>query len=879
MVKKILPSLLIGFHNMKLKSFLLLLLFTLSSAPLLAQSIAEIQNVKIDNLSDAQIEQFIKRAEASGMNEQQLIAMARERGMPMSEITKLQARVKGLQSKGMNDASFGGADTGREGITEEATVVERGPDLTEQQSKIFGFSVFRNNKLSFTPNLNVPTPVNYVLGSGDQLLVDVYGASQQRYDLRINNEGMIFVPNIGPINLGGLTVEAATARLKSTLSNIFSGLSGSSPSSFLQLRLGNIRSIQVAMIGEVFAPGNYTLSSFSTVFNALYASGGVTENGSMRAIKVYRSNRLVAEVDVYDFLVNADQSKNIRLQDNDVIMVPPVEKRVEIQGPLRRPGIFEIVQDESLEDLIKFAGGFNGMAYPSRAIVYRTTDKELKIENIENIDYASFRPRQGDNFIFGEILTRYENRVQVTGALMRPGTFGLLEGMKINDLIKKAEGLREDAFLNRATLYRTKPDFSLEIVAVNIGAIVRGEDQDIVLQREDVLNIPSIYDLQEEYYVKISGEINNPGAFAFGANMRVSDLVLKAGGFTEAAMATQIEVVRRVRDDVSGKLAEIIQVSIDKDLKMTVAGNDLQLMPFDHVLIRRSPGYQREKMVRVEGEVYYPGEYALATANERISDLLKRSGGVNQFAYVKGATLIRRNEFFASPSENAITVDNLAGVKANATQDEKNNTESEKILLSRIDSKISQKSVIKDEATETVKADDFKKETIENMAQKVQLGNQASLRSEEMVGIDLEAILLNPGGDEDLILKEGDLISIPKELQTVRMRGEILNPTSTKYQAGKSFNYYVGRAGGFTLMAKKNRSYVIYPNGDLARTKNIFIFSKFPKVLPGSELIIPSNQVERRFDPIGIITSVTGIITSGVTFYLLMNSLGNTTGN
>jgi protein involved in polysaccharide export with SLBB domain len=864
---------------MKVKIFLFLLLFTLSFAPLLAQSLAEIQNVKVDNLSDAQIQEFIKRAEASGMNEQQLIAMARDRGMPASEIAKLQARVKGLQNKELDDSSFGSADTGREGISEDITVVERGPDSTEQQSKIFGFSVFRNNKLSFTPNLNVPTPINYVLGADDQLLVDVYGASQQRYDLRINNEGMIFVPNIGPINLGGLTVEAATARLKNTLSNIFSGLSGSSPSSFLQLRLGNIRSIQVAMIGEVFAPGNYTLSSFSTVFNALYASGGVTENGSMRAIKVYRSNRLVAEVDVYDFLVNADQSKNIRLQDNDVIMVPPVEKRVEIQGPLRRPGLFEIVQDESLEDLIKFAGGFNGMAYPSRAIVYRTTDKELKIENIENNDYASFRPRQGDNFIFGEILTRYENRVQVTGALMRPGTFGLLEGMKINDLIKKAEGLREDAFLNRATLYRTKPDFSLEIVAVNIGAIVRGEEQDIVLQREDVLNIPSIYDLQEEYYVKITGEINNPGAFAFGANMRVSDLVLKAGGFTEAAMATQIEVVRRVRDDVSGKLAEIIQVSIDKDLKMTAAGSDLQLMPFDHVLIRRSPGYQREKLVRVEGEVYYPGEYALATANERISDLLKRSGGLNQFAFAKGATLIRRNEFYVSPLENAITMDNLAGVKSNATQDEKNNTESEKILLSRIDSKISQKALSKDGATETVKADNFKKETIENMAQKVQFGNQASLRSEEMVGIDLEAILLNPGGDEDLILKEGDLISIPKELQTVRMRGEILNPTSTKYQPGKSFNYYVGRAGGFTLMAKKNRSYVIYPNGDLARTKSIFIFSKFPKVLPGSELIIPSNLVERRFDPIGIITSVTGIITSGVTFYLLLNNLGNNTGN
>jgi protein involved in polysaccharide export with SLBB domain len=854
---------------MKLRILLFFFLSALGSTTLLAQSLSEIQNIKVDNLSDAQVEQFISRAEASGMNEQQLIAMARERGMPLSEITKLQARIKGLQNKGMNEATFGGADTGREGITEEATVEERGQDLTEQQSKIFGFSLFRNNKLSFNPNLNLPTPQNYILGTGDQLLIDIYGASQMRYDLRINSEGTVFIPNIGPINLGGLSVEAATSRLKSTLSNIFSGLSGASPNTFLQFRLGNIRTIQVAMVGEVFAPGNYTLSSFSTVFNALYASGGVTENGSMRAIKVYRNNRLAATVDVYDFLINADQSKNIRLQDNDVIMVSPVEKRVEIQGPLRRPGLFEIVQDESLQDLINFAGGFTSMAYPSRAIVYRTTDKELKIENIEGVDFSTFRPRQGDNFIFGEILTRYENRVQITGALMRPGTFAVTEGMKINDLIKKAEGLREDAFLNRATLYRTKPDFSLEIEAVNIGAIVRGEEKDIVLQREDVLNIPSIYDLQEEYYVKISGEINNPGSFAFGENMRVSDLVLKAGGFTEAAMATQIEVVRRVRDDVSGKLAEIIPVSIDKDLKMNAEGTDLVLMPFDHVLIRRSPGYQREKMVRVEGEVYYPGEYALAKADERISDLLKRSGGINPFAYVKGATLIRRNEFYAMPSENAITANNLAAVKANASQDKKNDTEAEKILLSRIDSKINQKSVVKDEVTETVNADGFKKETIENVAMKEGLGSQAIVRSEEMVGINLQEILLNPGGKDDLILQEGDVLSIPKELQTVRMRGELLFPTSTRFEKGAGFKQYISRAGGFTDRSRKSKSYVVYANGNVSRTKKFLFMSFFPRVEPGAEIVVPQKPEREGITAQGWI----GIGTSLATLGLLINQL------
>jgi protein involved in polysaccharide export with SLBB domain len=411
-----------------------------------AQSISDIGSIKVDNLSDAQVEQLVKRAESSGMNEQQLISIARERGMPAIEISKLQSRIKQIRNKGIDAGNFGGEDVGREGITEEVVVQEEGRNLNEQQRKIFGYSVFKNNKMTFAPNMNMPTPMNYTLGTGDQLLIDIYGASQQRYDLRINSEGLIFIPNIGPINVSGLTVEAATSRLKSTLTNIYSGLAGTNPNTFMQVRVGNIRSIQVALVGEVYAPGNYTLSSFSTVFNALYAAGGITENGSFRSIKVYRNSKLIADVDIYNFLVNADQSTNIRLQDNDVVMISPVEKRVEVQGPVRRPGLFEISKEETLTDLINFAGGFTSMAYPSRAIVYRTTDKELKVENLDQNQFDSFFPRQGDNFIFGEILSRYENRVQITGALMRPGTFALSEGMGIKDLINRSEGMREDAF-------------------------------------------------------------------------------------------------------------------------------------------------------------------------------------------------------------------------------------------------------------------------------------------------------------------------------------------------------------------------------------------------------------------------------------------------
>lgn len=849
-------------YLIKLFLALFTLLFTVSLVQ--GQSLSDIQNVKVDNLSDAQIEQLIKRAESSGMSEQQLEAMARERGMPATEVAKLRTRINQIRvGVGVNAATFGGENLAREGVTEEVSVQEEGPKLNDQEKKIFGYSLFRNSKISFSPNLNVPTPLNYTLGTGDQLLIDIYGASQQRYDQTINNEGMIFIPNIGPINLSGLSVEAATSRLKSTLTNIYSGLSGSNPNTFLQVRVGNIRSIQIVLIGQVYAPGNYTLSSFSTVFNALYAAGGITENGSFRAIKVYRDNILLTQLDIYDFLINADQSKNIRLQDNDVIMIPPVQKRVEIQGPLRRPGLFEIANNETLSDLIAFAGGFTSMAYPSRAIVYRTTEKELKVENIPDLQFENFIPKQGDNFVFGEILNRYENRVQVSGALRRPGTFAINQGMGIRELINEAEGLREDAFLNRATLYRTRPDFSLEIVAVDIGAVVRGEEEDIVLQREDVLNIPSIYDLREEFYVTISGEVNEPGAFAFGENMKVADLVLRAGGFNESATSAQIEIARRVRDDASGKLAEIFHIDIDRDLKFIGDNADMVLTPFDHVVVRRSPGFQRGKLVRIEGEVFFPGEYSIAHASERISDLLKRSGGLNQFAFPKGATLIRRNEFFSSPSDNQIKSTNLTEIKQNLQRIKRDATESEKILLSRIDQKITERGGdLSNKQGEGV-MDDFRRETIESTVNED--GEEViRIKTQEMIGIDLADIIGNPGGLNDLIIQEGDVLSIPKQLQTVRMRGEVLFPTTSMFRENAGFKSYISRAGGFTDRSEKKRSYVVYANGDLRKTKNLVFFKTYPSIEPGSEIIVPAKRDREPMPIQGWIALATSLATLGI---------------
>lgn len=862
-----------------MKKVILLLNLILISGFIFAQSMSDIASIKVDNLSDAQVERMIKQAESTGMNEQQLIAMARERGMPAGEVSKLQARINAIRSGRMgsgnntpNTQNQGRQVEGMEmnDIFEDSRNQDPFRNLTPKQKKIFGYTLFHNRELNFNPSLNIPTPQNYTIGGGDQLLIDVYGASQQSYDLKVSPEGRILIPNVGPIQVGGSTIASATARVKSALTQIYSGLAGANPNTFMELRLGNIRTVSIAMAGELNKPGNYTLPAFASPFNALFAAGGPNENGSFRHIQLFRDSKLLLEIDVYEFLIKGENTNNITLRDNDLIIVPPVRARVELTGPVRREGLFEVKSGETIENLIAFAGGFKSEAYKERLTVTRKTGTELKVEDIDAANFQAFMPQDGDLFRVGQILNRFENRVQVSGALMRPGTFALQPGMTITQLINKAEGLREDAFLNRATLYRTKPDFSLEVLPIDIKAVVNGEAEDVLLKREDVLNIPSIYDIREEYYVKISGEVNKPGAFAYGENMKVADIVLKAGGFKESASASQIEIARRVKNDVSGKLAEIIRIDIDKDLRINGANADMVLQPFDHVIIRRSPGFQREKLVRVEGEVYYPGEYALANANERISDVLKRAGGLNQFAYAKGATLIRRNEFYTAPSENDIKTQNLTSVKSNISRDSLDRTEFDKILLDRIDQKIQEKGGDQANKKGGLMADDFRKETIEEIVE-ADSTEEFVIRTKEMVGIDLVAILNNPGGKNDLILQEGDVLSIPKELQTVRMRGEVLYPTTARYRDNTGFKGYVSRAGGFTEKSRRSRSYVVYANGDVQRTKRVLFFNFYPHIEPGTEIIVPRKPEREQLSA----QAWVGLGTSLATLALIVNNLLN----
>ncbi|MCS5488957.1 SLBB domain-containing protein [Algoriphagus limi] len=862
------------FRKIWLMAFILVLAIHAS----LAQSLADIQNLRVDDLSNAQIEQLVKRAEANGINSTQLVAIAQERGMPPSEAAKLSRRINELMN-GSNSSNqnqngnfsrnqdFGGSV----GVFDSLRKSDPYYDLTPEQKKIFGFKLFHNRELDFSPSLNIPTPSSYVIGSGDQLLIDIYGASQQSYDLTVTPEGKIFVPNIGPIQVGGSTIEAAGARIKTSLGRIYSGLLGSSPNTFLEMRLGNIRSIKVSLVGEVTKPGTYTLPSFATVFNALYSAGGPNETGAFRNIQVYRDSKLVATIDIYDFLINGDQSSNITLNDNDVIIVPAYQARVELIGPVRREGYFEVKQGNSLSDLFKYAGGFSSLAFQDRVTIRRFEDNQRKVIDVASASFDSFMPKDGDEILVGEVLERFQNRVQITGAVNRPGEYSLDEGMGVLELIEKAQGLKPEAFTNRATLYRTNPDLTLGAISLDLKEILEGNGTNAALKNEDLLFIPNRYDIQEEYYVKISGEVNFPGTYPFASNMTVGDLILRAGGFLESAANSSIEIASRARDASSGKIAEISTLTINSSLQLSEEEASKPLTPFDHVFIRRSPGFEREQIVAVRGEVRYPGEFVLGNANERISDLITRSGGLSQFAYPKGASLIRRTVYYKGKTEEELREESLRQMweRLNPETNRELN-EAEKLLFERVDKKlaeIEQKRL--EQENEQSGMDEFF--TFSDTLSIDPALNQERFKQEDLVGIDLEYILKNPGSEADLILMEGDILQVPKQLQTVRMVGEVLMPTTTRFDKGKSLKHYISKAGGFTENARKSKAYVVYANGDAAQTRSFLGIKNYPTVEPGAEIVVPQKPPRERISTAGWIGIASSLATLGILVQQLLN--------
>jgi protein involved in polysaccharide export with SLBB domain len=866
----------IGFRSI-LIGFFVLIVFSLQG-----QSLSDIQNLKVDNLSNAQIEQLLKKAEASGLTPNQLETLARERGMPASEAAKLRERINSLQSSlGNNSNSKDGGGSSRTFQDEQGkdmfdSIRRSDPyyDLTPTQKKIFGFKLFHNKELDFSPSLNMPTPQSYVIGSGDQLLIDIYGASQQSYDLTVTPEGRIFVPNVGPVQVGGATIEAALARLKTSMSRIYSGLSGANPNTFLQMRLGNIRSIKVSMVGELAKPGTYMLPSFATVFNALYAAGGPNENGAFRNIQVYRDNRLVSTVDIYEFLSKGDQSSNITLQDNDVIIVQPILARVEINGPVRREGLFEVKQGEQLEDLFIYTGGFTSMAYKDRVTIRRIENNQRKVIDVSSEQFGSFSLIDGDEILIGEALERFANRVQITGAVNRPGEYSLGDGdLTVKGLIGKADGLKPEAFVNRATLYRTSEDLTLAAESLDLRGILEGTVSDVALKNEDLLFIPSRYDIQEAYYVKISGEIGSPGTYPFAADMTVGDLILRAGGLLESATNSSIEVARRVRDANSGRLAEITTLTIDSNLAISEEEKRQPLRPFDHVFIRRSPGFEREQLITITGEVVYPGDFAMANANERISDVVRRAGGLSQFAYPKGASLVRRTAYYEGVSEEEMTEDMLREIRDNLDpKKNRSQNEAESILFQRLSERLEAiEEERKKEEKEKARKYLFEIDTKRDSLKRDSVLYKIRYKEQDMIGIDLEYILKNPGSESDLILFEGDIIQIPKQLQTVRMVGEVLLPTTARYIDSKGFRSYISKAGGFTENARRSKSYVIYANGDARRTHSVLGLKFYPNLEPGAEIVVPRKPQKEKLSAAAWI----GIASTLATLGILINTVVN----
>lgn len=677
------------------------------------------------------------------------------------------------------------------------------PDIEPQKksSKVFGRDIFNNKSLTFEPNMNIATPQNYRLGPGDAVIIDIYGASQKTIQDTVSPDGTVTIEGYGPVSISGLTVSQANARLRGTVGSRYS-------SSKIRLTVGQTKTIMVNVMGEVKAPGTYTLSAFATVFHALYMAGGINDLGTLRNIKVYRNNRLVTVVDIYDYILNGKLTGNVRLADNDVIVVGPYDCLVNITGKVKRPMFYEMKKNESINSLLKYAGSFTGDAYKKSVRVNRKTGREYSVYNVEEFDFASFRIADGDSVTVEPILNRYANTVEVRGAVFRPGMYNLGEQVNsVRSLIEHAEGLTEDAFKARAVMHRMKTDRSLEVVSVDVEGIMSGKVADIPLKENDVLFIPTRQDKMNERTITIRGEVLFPGTYKYADNETIEDFVLQAGGLTDKASVVNVNVSRRVSDAKALRPDSLIAQTYTLSLKdgFVIDGTPgFILMPFDEVFIRKSPGYTEQQNVTIEGEVLFAGAYTLTKRNARLSDLFKKAGGSTKEAYLKGARLIRK----ANDTEKARME---AVLKMQREQQQKN-------LLQLATSSNSGSNL--QQVAESAKNADLEKFNVPD---------------EYPVGIDLSEAIKHPGSDEDLVLREGDRLVVPQYNGTVKINGAVMYANTVGYEKGKRASYYIDQAGGFASDAVKNKAYIIYMNGKVAKV------SHGAKVQPGCEIVVPAK--------------------------------------
>ena len=674
-----------------------------------------------------------------------------------------------------------------------------------KKNKVFGRDIFNNKMLSFEPNMNIATPQNYRLGPGDAVIIDIYGASQKTVEATVSPDGEVTIEGFGPVQVSGLTVAQANARLRSTLGTRYS-------SSRVKLTVGQTKTIMVNVMGEVKAPGTYTLSAFATVFHALYMAGGTNDLGTLRNIKVYRHNKLVAVVDIYDYILNGKLTGNVRLADNDVIVVGPYDCLVNITGKVKRPMFYEMKKNESVGSLLKYAGSFTGDAYKKSVRVNRKTGREYAVFNVGEFEFSSFHIADGDSVSVDSILPRYENTVEVRGAVFRPGKYNINgEINSVRTLVQHAEGLTEEAFTNRAVMHRMKPDRTLEVVSVDIAGIMDGKVADIPLKENDVLFIPTRGDVQTERTITIRGEVHYPGVYKYADNETIEDFVLQAGGLTDKASTIKVNVSRRVTNPKALRPDSLIAKNYTMSLKdgFVVDGTPgFTLMPFDEVSVFKSPGTIEQQNVEVDGEVMFAGTYTLSKRNARLSDLIAAAGGATNLAYIKGARLERR-------TNEAERTRMQAAYRMAIEQQQKNMLE----LAARSNNA----------------------SAVSQMAEK---GQSAQLQKFEVpgtyqVGIELETALSRPGSDADLVLREGDRLIVPKYNGTVKINGAVMYPNTIAYEKGKNAKYYIDAAGGFATDAKKSNAYIIYMNGMIGKVAH------GAKVRPGCEIVVPSKATNK----------------------------------
>lgn len=650
----------------------------------------------------------------------------------------------------------------------------------KEKRKVFGRDIFNNKELSFEPNMNISTPQKYVLGAGDAVIIDIYGASQKTINGTVSPDGDITIEGFGPVKVAGLTVEQANARLKNQLGARYS-------SSKIRLTVGQTKTIMINVMGEVSAPGTYTLSAFATVFHALYMAGGINDLGTLRNIKVYRQNKLVSVVDIYDYILNGKLTGNIRLTDNDVIVVGPYDCLVTVTGKVKRPMIYEMKKNESVNTLLKYAGGFTGDAYRKSVRLLRKTGRELSVYNVGEFDYSTFHVADGDSIGVDSILNRYENKIEIKGAVFRPGFYNIGKDIhSVRTLIEHAEGLTEDAFTNRAIIHRMKEDRTLEVIAVDVKGILKGTVADIPLKKNDVLFIPTKSESQTQKTLTIHGEVHYPGVYVYADNETLEDLVLQAGGLKDKASTVKVDVSRRIVNPKALSTDSLISHTFTFALKdgFVIDGTSgFTLLPFDEVYVRKSPGYSEQQNVEVVGNVMFAGTYTLSTKNERLSDIIKKAGGLTDLAYVKGARLERR-----------ITPDERLRMNTVLKMAERQNS---------------------------------KKDSLDT--KKLNIGDTY------FVGIELDKALKEPGGDADIVLREHDRIIVPEFNGTVKISGEVMYPNTVSFEKNKSVRWYINQAGGWGNRAKRNHTYIIYMNGTVAKK------SYKTKVRPGCEIVVPTK--------------------------------------